>query len=68
MACTYLRHTVSQTQYLLLQGRENSSFGQMFHMLILKLIDLELSGKHESLSTLWTLYVVLSMLILLENM
>lgn len=46
MAGTYLRHTVSQILYLLLQSRENSSLGQMFHMLILKLIAVELSGKH----------------------
>lgn len=45
----------------------NISFGQMFGVFILKCIAFELSDKHLSLATLWTLYLVLCVLILLEN-
>lgn len=42
----YLSKTYGSQILYLLQGGENSSFGQMFHILILKLINVELSGKH----------------------
>lgn len=45
----------------------NISFGQMFGVFILKWMAFELSDKHLSLATLWTLYLALCVLILLEN-